>query len=225
VSMSSVHLDVKQELSEKGFVFIPRWKLELSINELASNVGKVVKISDYLNHSMIPDVQKVTPKERESSIKSHYSGEFGLNAFPLHTDLAHWGKPPKYIMMRCINGNERVATKVLPLNIIWEILQDHGLRRAVVKTRGRRCCLLPLLFNTNEEQCIRWDSHFLEPVNESASVIRDLMLSKKVWDLAIDIKLKNFGDTLILNNHSHFHGRSKVSSDCVDRELERIYFN
>lgn len=218
-------MEVKKELSEKGYVFIPKWKTDLPINELASNLGVVVKVSDYLNHSMITDAQIISPKEKGNSSKNQYSGEFGLDAFPLHTDLAHWGQPPNYLMLRCIKGAQKVTTKVLPLNIVWKMLIEHGLRRSVVKTRGKNGCMLPLLFKINGEQCIRWDSYFLEPVNENARAIRDLMLSRKVWDLAVDITLINYGDTLILNNHSNFHARSNVPADSVGRQIERIYFN
>ncbi|NVK39037.1 MAG: hypothetical protein HWE18_14010 [Gammaproteobacteria bacterium] len=218
-------MEVKKELSEKGFVFISKWNVELPISELAGNLGEVVKISDYLNHSMIPDAQVIRPKEKSVSAKNQYSGEFGLDAFPLHTDLAHWWNPPNYLMLRCIKGTEKVTTKVLPLTVVWETLLKHGLRRSVVKTRGKHGCMLPLLFKINGEQCIRWDSYFLEPTNKNARVIRDLMLSKKFWDLALDIQLVNRGDTLIINNHSHLHARSSVPFDSVEREIERIYFN
>lgn len=218
-------MEVKNELSEKGFLFIPKWNTKLTINELASNLGEVVKISDYLNHSMIPDVQVISPKEKSDSSKNQYSGEYGLDAFPLHTDLAHWGKPPNYLILRCIKGNEKVTTKVLPLNIVWEILLAKGIQKSVVKTRGKPSCMLPLLFEINGVQCIRWDSYFLEPINKHARAIRELMLSRKVWELAVDIQLTNYGDTLILNNHSFLHARSNVPADSVGREIERIYFN
>lgn len=218
-------MDVKKELSRKGFVFIPQWNVKQTINDLASNLGSIVKISDYLNHSMIPDAQLISPKDKNSSLKSQYSGEFGLDAFPLHTDLAHWSQPPNYLMLRCVKGDERVATKILPFDVIRDMLEQHGIRRSVVKSRGRNACLFPLLFKMNGEYFIRWDSYFLEPMNESARAIHKLMLTKEVWDLAMDINLVNFGDTLIINNHSILHGRSNIPFNLTERKIERIYFN
>lgn len=218
-------MEVKKELSEKGFVFIPKWKTEQSINDLASELGNIVKISDYANHSMIPDVQIIKAKEKSSLLKNQYSGEFGLDAFPLHTDLAHWSQPPNYLMLRCVKGDDRVTTKILPLNMIWDMLEQHGIRKSVVKTRGKYGCLLPLLFKINSKYSIRWDSYFLEPINESARAIRNLMSTKEVWDLAVDISLVDFGDTLILNNHLIFHARSNVPFELTEREIQRIYFN
>ncbi|ASK68016.1 hypothetical protein CF168_03560 [Shewanella bicestrii] len=223
--MAQVYMDVKKELSRKGFVFIPKWNVNQTINELAGNLGSIVKISDYLNHSMISDAQLISPKDKDNALKNQYSGEFGLDAFPLHTDLAHWSQPPNYLMLRCIKGDERVATKILPLDIIKDMLEQHGIRRSVVKSRGRNGCLFPLLFNVNGECFIRWDSYFLEPINENARVIRKLMLTREVWELAIDVYLVNFGDTLILNNHAILHGRSNIPSNFTERKIERIYFN
>jgi alpha-ketoglutarate-dependent taurine dioxygenase len=218
-------MDVKQKLSEQGFVFIPKWKTEKTIVELANTLGDVLKISDYFNHSMIQDVQVIRPKKKVNSSVNQYSGKFGLNAFPLHTDLAHWNQPPNYLMLRCVKGVERVTTKILPLDVVWEMLQISGIGRAIVKSRGRQSCMLPLLFKANEKCCIRWDSYFLEPMNENAEAIKRLMLSENVWDLAIDISLVDFGDTLILNNHSILHARSNVPIECTERAIERVYFN
>ncbi|WP_417435011.1 hypothetical protein [Idiomarina abyssalis] len=218
-------MEIKKELSEKGFVFIKEWKTEQSINELASSLGTVVKISSYSNHAMVADVQSISPKQRDCSSKNQYSGQFGLNAFPLHTDLAHWSQPPKYLMLRCVKGFEQVSTKVLPLKVVWKLMLQNGLRRAVVKSRGRHSCMLPILFKVDGEDCIRWDSLFLEPTNESSRAIKNLMLSSNVWDLAKDIKLIDYGDTLILNNYLNLHARSIVPFECTERQMERIYFN
>lgn len=218
-------MEIKKELSERGFVFLPKWKTELFTKELASTLGDVVRIADYSNHSMIEDVQRISPKEKSHSLKNQYSGEFGLDAFPLHTDLAHWSKPPNYLMLRCIKGANNVTTKVLPLNVIWNVLIENGLRRSVVKPRDKDGCMLPLLFKVGDEYCIRWDSYFLEPINGNARAIRDLMLSRKIWNLAVDIKLVDYGDTLIINNYSVLHARSDVPLESTEREIERIYFS
>lgn len=218
-------MDVKDQLSEQGFLFIPKWKTEKTIYELAKGFGEVLKISDYLNHSMIQDVQIIRPKEKGNSSEKQYSGKFGLNTFPLHTDLAHWTHPPKFMMLRCIKGAERVATRILTLDTVWDKLEMNGIRRAVVKSRDKQSCVLPLLFKVNDKYCIRWDSYFLEPMNENARKIRKVMLSETVWDLATDIRLVDCGDTLILNNHSTFHARSNVPVECTGRVIERVYFN
>ncbi|KAA0694108.1 hypothetical protein DT594_12415 [Halopseudomonas laoshanensis] len=218
-------MDIKKELAENGFVFIPKWKPDCSIKSLAASLGTIVKISSYFNHSMISDVQVIYPKDISFSSNNQYSGKFGLNAFPLHTDLAHWSTPPKYLMLRCVSGYEEVSTKVLPLNLVADLMFDQGLRRAVAKSRGKQSVLLPLLFTNEGENCIRWDSLFLEPVNENAKSIKNLMSDYNFWNMAIDLKLINFGDTLVINNHLNFHARSSVPLELIDRQIERIYFN
>ncbi|EKD1480595.1 MULTISPECIES: TauD/TfdA family dioxygenase [Vibrio harveyi group] len=218
-------MEIKKDLLDKGFIFIPKWEVNQSASELASGLGQVVKISDYWNYSTIPVTQKLQPKKQSQSSNNQYSGEFGLDAFPLHTDLAHWDLPPKYLMLRCIKGYNQVSTKVLPLRAVWDLTMSYGLRRAVVKTRGKHGCMLPLFFKINGEYCLRWDPLFLEPLNENARAIKSLMLSDKVWDSAINVKLVNCGDTLIINNHLNLHARSSVPFECTGRVIERVYFN
>ena len=222
-------MDIKKELLDKGFVFVPKWQPSTNIDSLAEHLGCVIKISDYEDHEVIPNVQKIIPKQQSESLKNQYSGKFGLNSFPLHTDLAHWSKPPNYLMLRSIRGFEQVSTKVLPLKYILPQLTELGFARSVAKPRnnGRalRSCLLPLSFQNNNQKCIRWDSLFLEPANDKAKLIQEFILKDEVWDMAINIRLVHQGDTLIINNHSHLHARSSIPIDCVERELERIYFN
>ncbi|MBB1333138.1 MULTISPECIES: TauD/TfdA family dioxygenase [unclassified Pseudoalteromonas] len=222
-------MDIKKKLLDKGFVFIPKWQPSTKIDSLAEQLGSVIKISDYEDHSGIPDVQKIIPKQRSKSLKNQYSGKFGLDSFPLHTDLAHWSKPPNYLMLRCIRGFEQVSTKVLPLKYILPQIIELGFARSVVKPKNNeravRGCLLPLSFQNNNQKCIRWDSLFLEAANDKAELIQKFILKDEVWDMAINIRLVHQGDTLIINNHSHLHARSSIPTDCVKRELERIYFN
>jgi hypothetical protein len=224
-----VYMDIKSELTKKGFVFIPKWKPDVGIEYLAQELGKVVDVSDYLGYEKIPNAQKIRPKKQSTSLNNQYSGKFGLNAFPFHTDLAHWSKPPNFLILRCIRGFGEVSTKILPIKYIHNQLEAAGLRRAVAKPRingnNQTSCLLPLQFTMNNKKCIRWDSLFLEPVNKNVKRIHDIMLKDETWDMAIEIKLINPGDTLILNNHSNFHARSSVPEGCYDRELERVYFN
>lgn len=222
-------MDINSELSKKGFVFIPKWEPDVEIEYLAKKIGEIVDVSDYFGHEVIPNTQKIRPKKQSTSLNNQYSGKFGLNAFPFHTDLAHWSKPPNFLMLRCVRGFEQVSTKLLPLDYIIEQLDKAGLRRAVAKPRSNgsnpTSCLLPLQFAMNNQKCIRWDSLFLEPVNENAKRIQEIMSKNETWDMAIDIQLVESGDTLILNNHSNFHARSNVPEHCIDRVLERVYFN
>src|ERR1700756_5529428 len=42
-----------------------------------------------------------------------YGGNYGLGDLPLHTDLAHWHRPPRYVLLRAIRGSTLVSTRVL----------------------------------------------------------------------------------------------------------------
>ncbi|MEW8052930.1 MAG: hypothetical protein AB2792_09480 [Candidatus Thiodiazotropha sp.] len=222
-------MDIKNELNDKGYIFIPKWNPESSIEDLAKSLGHVTQVSEMFGHDKIPNIQKLFPKKTSDSLKNQYSGYYGLNEFPLHTDLAHWSIPPKILMLRCIKGFKEVSTKILPLKLIYNELSQKGIRRAVVSPRQRmqksEICLLPLLFGGKKEQGIRWDSLFLVPQNEQAKIIKKTIEAKEVVEKAVDYKLIDSGDTLILNNHVNLHGRSSVPNECCEREIERIYIN
>jgi L-asparagine oxygenase len=97
-------MDIKQEIREKGYIFLPEWNVNKSTLELAKLVGSVMRISNFSGLEFIPDVQVLRPREKSDLLLNQYSGQYGLDKFPLHTDLAHWSRPPQYLLLRCLKG-------------------------------------------------------------------------------------------------------------------------
>ena len=58
-------------------------------------------------------VQTLRPIEKDVSPPNTYSGNYGTDEFPLHTDMAHWAVPPRYLLLRCVIGAASVATRLL----------------------------------------------------------------------------------------------------------------
>ena len=88
--------------------------------------GMVIDLDVLLPGSGIPTVQTLKPRTERQAPKSHYSGIFGLDEFPLHTDLAHWAMPPRYFMLRCIHGSPDVTTKLLPATVMMDAVGSAG---------------------------------------------------------------------------------------------------
>jgi L-asparagine oxygenase len=222
--------DVAARLESIGYLFESEWFPDRSTLEIAQMIGSPVDIGGLLPRSGIPTVQTIKPHCTTESRENQYSGTYGLAEFPLHTDLAHWARPPRYFLLRCKVGVPDVATHLLPTSAVSSALTPAVLRRAVLRPRRRsshqKLCLLPLLFPVDRVIGFRWDSLFLVPMNDAANKVAEV-ISTNLWDssLLISVILANPGDTLILDNWRFLHGRSSVATTDLIRTLERAYLS
>ena len=198
-------------MHEQGYAFISKLKPECSTELLVKQIGSLVKVSDYRGYEKIPDIQILKPRKAKENIQNQYSGHFGLNDFPLHTDLAHWLCPPRYIFLRCLHGSELVATSIIRNNFLLESLGENTIKKAVVRPRKRSMgavnCVLLVFFFKSGMKGIRWDSLFLVPMNNSSTVIGNLVVSKAINKNVHHEYLVNTGDTVIIDNWAMLHGR------------------
>ena len=153
-----------------------------------------------------------------------------MNEFPLHTDLAHWARPPRYFMLRAVAGSTLVATTMLAGSAVIAAVGESIFRRAVARPRrwshASPRCLLPLSFRQNGVFGLRWDSVFLIPMNQAAYEVANVM-SQEIWKQpdTEHISLTDWGDTLIVDNWRMLHGRGSVPVSETSRLLERIYLS
>ena len=221
---------IADQLLKNGYVLLPRWRCEETTIAIGRSIGSVVNVPKLLSRDDIPIVQTLKPCGKAEASKNQYSGNYGLNEFPLHTDLAHWAIPPRYLMLRCQKSSWTVATRLLASSTLASMLDTTILRQALVRPRrpGRNgiLCLLPLTFYAEGISGIRWDPLFLIPMNEAAGRVAKTMLTHD-WQQSklISLTLAEPGDTLILDNWRILHGRSKISRTEIDRRLERIYLS
>src|SRR6185369_1649393 len=177
-----------------------------------------------------PTVQILRPQAADESTPNKYSGMFGMNEFPLHTDLAHWARPPRFFILRSLIGSECVSTNLLPASAVIAEVGHDKVRRALTRPRrwpiDKRPCLLPLIFFDKGEPGFRWDSRFLIPVNEPGRDVARVM-SNAAQDTPnlLTTKLVQAGDTLIVDNWRMLHGRSRVPPLGLGRVLQRLYLS
>ena len=217
-----------ERLRRDGYVLLPQWRRDETTIAIGHKIGVVTDIQALLPHSNIPTVQTLEPRNETKSSNNHYSGIFGLNEFPLHTDLAHWARPPRYFILRCQNGSRSVVTKLLAFSTLVTLLNTEMLHQALVRPRraGRNgmLCLLPLMFHVDGVSGFRWDSLFLVPVNEAAKKVAEIILTR-AWHFSGSVTLAERGDTLIVDNWRLLHGRGRISMIDIDRRLERVYLS
>ncbi len=195
----------------------------LSTLELAQALGTVVNIGGLLPSSGIPTVQSLRPRSTDEVRQNQYSGHYGLETFPLHTDLAHWALPPRYLLLRCIVGSNDVFTHILPWRRIVDSVGTSALRKAVFTARSRRigCSgLVRAMSHRGQTEVYRWDPIFLRPLNQYARELAFVM-QDPTWNRAVTkILLHQPGDTVLIDNWRMLHGRSRVLAQGTGRHVE-----
>lgn len=221
---------IAMHLRQNGYVLAPKWHCDETTIDIARSIGNVVDIRALLPWSGIPTVQTLRPRQTGESSSNRYSGTYGLADFPLHTDLAHWARPPRYLILRCRSGSASVVTRLLPSSALVSSLGTSTLRRALARprrrSRGGTQCILPLMFSANDICGFRWDPLFLVPMNRAAQRVAEFM-SVNAWGQGnlVALALTYPGDTLIVDNWQFLHGRSSVPPTDVGRRIERAYLS
>lgn len=212
---------LRQQLEEQGFAFITKYAPDLSALEIAEKIGRIACLPN------VDSFQMLTPKQEHESGPNTYSGSFGLGAFPLHSDLAHWHEPPRYLVLRCVTGTSDVYTSVVNAKCVISEIGELALSRALViprrPTQQNNCLLRLLTKHDSGTDMFRWDEMFIKPASKSSSEI-----FKNVSQLLQEAQLNKFvlghpGDTLVVDNWRMLHGRSPVPNNSKTRHIERVY--
>jgi L-asparagine oxygenase len=185
-----------------GYALLSNLRPQMATEEVACSLGRIVRIPDLLPSSGIPTVQLIRPREKSEVGDNQYSGHYGLNAFPLHTDLAHWILPPRYLLLRCLVGTDDVFTNLLDSAHVVRAVGVASLQKAVFRIRRHRIGssgLVRAVSLHNGEQLFRWDPIFLLPLNHHAQVLNRAMLDPAREDAMTRIRLQHPGDTLLID--------------------------
>jgi len=214
-------VDIQDELNKNGFVLLERLESERGLTEIACRIGK--------SWSGVKDanVHTISPKEQSASTPNTYSGNYGLEAFPLHTDLSHWRNPPRYLALRCKVGVPDVATLLLDGQSIIEKYGKSILSKALVQPRRPVQGAMPLLRLYRQVEgtpgMLRWDSLFITPASGNGRWGNDLLKEAIASAKPFSLYLRKPGDTLVIDNWRMLHGRSSVPTGSEERIIERMY--
>lgn len=213
--------DIRSEISKRGFILLQRLAPGSALTEIADRLGL------RWNGSEGASAHLLEPKEAMASTPNTYSGNYGLKAFPLHTDLAHWRLPPRYLILRCKVGSPDVNTLLLDGKTIVEACGHAVLSRALVKPRRPMNGTLPLLRLYQQTKrglgILRWDQLFIRPASAHGNLAFNLVKAKIDCAIPWTISLKAPGDTLVVDNWRMLHGRSSVPKGGEGRVIERMY--
>ena len=203
------------DIDSNGFVRLSTTG-SLTTLEIAESLGAVLHLEG------IAKVQSLVPRHVEDVERNCYSGLYGTQPFPLHTDMAHWHIPPRYFLLRCVEPAENVPTKFVHSRDVLDGEADSTVERALFRPRrrldGRLTCL-----RLREQQCFRWDPTFLVPVNTLAIELRARVLERIAKAPCRSIALAAPGECIVVDNWQTLHGRASVPSGGMRRKLERVY--
>ena len=209
---------IRDEVIRRGYAFVQdRWPDTDTIT-VANHLGNALTSWEGgLVQDLIP---------RASATPNTYSGIYGLDRFPFHTDLAPWRLPPRYLLLRCVTGHSDVPTLLVDGRTLIEAVTLDILIRAIFKPRRPRdgaLALLRLCEPTDDGHRLRWDEAFLKPASKIGD-IADLRVREWLAHCEpLSIALARAGDTLLIDNWRMLHARSPVPAGREDRKIERVY--
>lgn len=213
--------EVRETLDSQGSALIRAHLPEIPSFEALSAFGVISRLPG------LNAVQTLAPRQISDSTPNTYSGNFGRNAFPLHTDLAHWYVPPRYLALRCTGPRSSVGTRLLDTASIIEAFGITALNRALVRPRRPIQGYRPLLRLLEDRGCglssIRWDGLFISPATQESAKVFDAIGVFLGFAQPQEIVLAEKGDTLIIDNWRLLHGRAPISAAQTDRRVERAY--
>ena len=214
-------LELAQRIQTTGFALLERYLPERSAVEVVSLLGD----ADTLGAQ--GPVHQLKPAPVEACPPNTYSGNYGLREFPLHTDMAHWHIPPRFLMLRCLQGSAAVPTTMADGVTIVEQIGEATLIRALVKPRrtvqGKRL-LLRLYERTHAGgHLLRWDEKYILPASPAGERGMSYLCDALTRSPRLDVHLAEPGDTLILDNWRMLHGRGSVPPDALNRTIARAY--
>jgi L-asparagine oxygenase len=208
---------IKKQIAAKGYAVI-------KVDEDRESITVAAEIGQTITPWEGGLVQELIP--RAAGTPNTYSGIYGLDRFPFHTDLAHWHRPPRYLMLRCVRGYADVSTQLLDGEALVERVKLNVLARAIVKPRrpqGGSVPLLRLCEKTDTGYRLRWDEVFLEPASKVGDLASQHMRECLANSEPQSISLTLPGDMLLIDNWRMLHARSPIPPGREDRKIERIF--
>lgn len=213
---------VKEIVHRDGCIFIEGYEPCRPSAEIAPMFGKILSVWGDGN-----PVQELVPIDQDLAAPNTYSGIFGRDRFPFHTDLAHWRNPPRYLLLRCVKGYADIPTPLIDGHDLVQAIGPDLLNRALVKPRRPRDGSFNMLTLREPEgdrpALIRWDEIYLKPASKVGEQAVTRMKAEIDRRQGIEKTLVQPGDTMIVDNWRMLHARAAVPTGREDRTIERTY--
>jgi hypothetical protein len=208
-------------LQRSGWALVPTKNPAEGMRCIAATLGEIIQ------PERAPAIHQLRATTESEARNGTYSSRFGLGAFPLHTDMANWTTPPRYVLLRHHSGAEDIQTLLFDSGVLIEALGSDLFRQGVWSARGPRGRFLcNVLSRRRGRQLFRWDVQALTPQTLEAQRASDAIgsyLNQTADRDIVPVKLGGREVVLVLDNWRIMHARPSVPSSSASRTLERIF--
>ena len=154
-------------------------------------------------------IKLLQPRASGLSVKNTLSSKYGTGSFPFHTDAAYWYRPPRFLLLRCINPGESGRCTLL-LDSYTCFLADQWdlLTQAIFDVAGSRPFLATIgHVSPNKKFMLRLDRDCMKPSNRMASRALAMVSARIIETKATEISWQS-GTLLVIDNFRLLHARA-----------------
>lgn len=214
-ALSELHLNIERD----GFHLFD-WPREVPLESLAANLG--TPVPSFPGRST---VDMLVPKAREDSSPGTLSFMHGADAFPFHTETAHWRNPVDLVVFRCIYPGAGNRPTLLvdgwALHLSKSEIKQLEQSLMVVKN-GSKSFLAPLVTRGGEGPSFRHDPGCMRPASQIDKATLGILEDALANGPQVTVQWEA-GHCLVFDNHRFLHSRGVSSIADSDRQLERVY--
>jgi len=163
-----------------------------------------------------PAIEFLRPTLTANAGRRSLSARHGLGAFPLHSDCAHWRRPPDFVLIQCASGTSTTPTLILPLVKLPAGLESAFRQGMFLVGYGRRAFYAPAMSDGG----LRFDEGCMRPLDGQALRVTEYL--RATSRDAVEFHWTNEDTVLVMDNRRALHGRAPVH-DAGDRRLARLY--
>jgi alpha-ketoglutarate-dependent taurine dioxygenase len=182
---------------------------------LAASFGRLV------TSGLASPIQALMPRSRVDAPRNSLSGRFGNGTFPLHTDLAQWITPPRYVILGAVRASPKSArTTLAPIPPLSPRDFRDVAAGIFAVSNGRRSFLASICASTRP--FFRFDVGCMAPLDEcsrDAQSIFNQLVTQGNRETLLEWRC---GDIAVIDNWNVLHGRTPVTN-ADDRRLLRAY--
>lgn len=213
--------ETREAIQERGWALIEPKRPPQNILTIAAAFGNpIASPGRPLIQTLIARQAKIAPLRSMSSM-------LGLNEFPLHTDMAHWPVPPRYIVFECILNKPQIPTVLVDGKLIFKRHKYASeWSRAAWKVTGVSTSFsCSTLFQEAGIKGIRWDPCCMRPLGPLAEQVYPSLLRitrRALTGNGVPIIWAKQGIFLIIDNWRMFHSRPSIPDGGGSRILRRV---
>jgi alpha-ketoglutarate-dependent taurine dioxygenase len=167
-----------------------------------------------------PIIDELLPLTKVDAHPQSLSVNFGTNSFPFHTDGAYFKIPPRFIILRYVQGvPSPTPTLLCDLSMLNET-EKLELQYGIWKVKSRTSTFYSSILS-DDAKCLRYDPCIMSPINEkndNSIFFEQVVASRSTIQVNWQVN-----KAVVIDNWRYLHTRPKVKEEEIRfRKLQRI---